>query len=485
MSKFTIYFLSFVLFFASGNIRAYADNDDDACYECHKDPSISMEKKGKTISLEVKKFVLPRSVHAKLKCVNCHIGFDPFEIPHKAKIEPISCKGCHAAPLDKHIFHPSMVKATGVGGSPDVNCKGCHGTHDVRSPRDSKNLMHFSNSTQFCGRCHQSEMADHLKSVHFTEVEMNNPDAPNCIYCHKQPITAGFKLDDVELKINQERLCLKCHMNDPKNPSKYAKSVVGYEQSVHGLAILGGNKKAAICIDCHGVHKLQSQSNPESKINWSNIPNVCGKCHTEISKEYIKSVHGAAASRGIHESPNCTYCHGEHNIHAIPEVEAKAISKTGMNFKVIVDNKMVFCVSCHGDSRLMKRFNLTTVEQSHDWLPVPEKHWRTVRCVDCHSSYEPPNLSHFIMPKEKTVEKCEHCHSSNSVLMTKLYIHEKQRSRDKYGFVNGTLLSDAYVIGTTRNVYLDSFSVIVFALTFLGIGVHGFLRWRFNKARKS
>jgi hypothetical protein len=89
------------------------------------------------------------------------------------------------------------------------------------------------------------------------------------------------------------------------------------------------------------------------------------------------------------------------------------------------------------------------------------------------------------MPKEKTVEKCEHCHSSNSVLMTKLYIHEKQRSRDKYGFVNGTLLSDAYVIGTTRNIYLDSLSVMIFALTFLGIGIHGFLRWRSNKLRKS
>ncbi len=37
---------------------------------------------------------------------------------------------------------------------------------------------------------------------------------------------------------------------------------------------------------------------------------------------------------------------------------------------------------------------------------------------------------------------------------SQLYKHEKVASREKYGFINGTLLSDAYVIGTTRNTLL-------------------------------
>jgi hypothetical protein len=65
--------------------------------------------------------------------------------------------------------------------------------------------------------------------------------------------------------------------------------------------------------------------------------------------------------------------------------------------------------------------------------------------------------------------------------MSKLYKHEKSQSRKKYGFINGTLLSDAYVVGTTRNLFLDSFSVIAFIVILLGIGFHGFMRWYFKK----
>jgi hypothetical protein len=68
--------------------------------------------------------------------------------------------------------------------------------------------------------------------------------------------------------------------------------------------------------------------------------------------------------------------------------------------------------------------------------------------------------------------------------MTKLYKHEKEKSREKLGFINGTLLSDAYVVGTTRNVYLDSISYTIFGITLLGIMIHGFLRWYFRKSIK-
>ncbi|MDQ1264869.1 MAG: hypothetical protein QG635_18, partial [Bacteroidota bacterium] len=113
--------------------------------------------------------------------------------------------------------------------------------------------------------------------------------------------------------------------------------------------------------------------------------------------------------------------------------------------------------------------------------PNISKHWETVRCVDCHSSYTPPNLSHNILPPEKTIKKCEECHSKNSLLMSKLYKHEKKLSREKFGFINGTILSDAYVIGTTRNLLLDSLSVILFIAVLAGIGLHAFLRWYFHK----
>lgn len=459
---------------------------DEECLDCHKDHEISMEKSGRTINLQVKKYELARSVHSKVKCIDCHVNFDPYEIPHAPRIEPINCKGCHGSPQESHRFHPQINNmSSGIGGRPDVNCKECHGTHEVKSPKDPKNGMNFFNSTDFCGKCHVDAKNDHMHSVHFTELQHDNPNAPTCMYCHSKPVTKGSKLSKIQMKINSEKLCLDCHIED-QHGSKFAQTLVKYEESVHGRAILKGNAEAAVCIDCHGVHDLQRESNPTSSVHKSNVHNVCGSCHTKITEEYVKSIHGSAVVRGIYDAPTCTNCHGEHDIDNVPHVEKQVFSKTGMNFDVIVGNQMVWCVSCHSDEVTMKKYNIQTIEAAHAWLPVPEKHWKTVRCVDCHSSYEPPNMSHNILPLNETVKQCEECHSKNSILMTKLFVHEKQQSRDKYGFINGTLLSDAYITGATRNIYLETFSYLLFGLTAIGIVIHGVIRigTRKNKNKK-
>lgn len=476
--------LMIALFFPLLSLISLAQTDQE-CLDCHKDADITMEKAGRTISLEVKKYELARSVHSKVKCVDCHVGFDPYEIPHAEKIEPINCKGCHGSPSESHRFHPQINNmSSGVGGSPDVNCKECHGTHEVKSPKDPKNGMNFYNSTDFCGKCHVDVKNDHMQSVHYTELEHDNPNAPTCMFCHNRPVTKGTKLSKLQLKINSEKLCLDCHIKD-EHGSKFAQTLVKYEESVHGKAILKGNQDAAVCIDCHGVHNLMRENNPSSKVHKSNVHNVCGQCHTNITKEYASSIHGAAVMRGIYDAPTCTNCHGEHDIHSVPHVDKQVFSKTGMNFDIIVGNQMVWCVSCHSDEEMMKKYNIQTVEEAHAWLPVPEKHWKTVRCVDCHSSYDPPNMSHNILPLSETVKQCEECHSKNSILMTKLFVHEKQQSRDKYGFINGTLLSDVYITGATRNIYLEWFSYFIFSTTAFGIIFHGALRIGTRKNKKN
>ncbi|MCX7737725.1 MAG: hypothetical protein N2319_13575 [Candidatus Kapabacteria bacterium] len=454
--------------------------DNDECLMCHDDPTITMEKGGKVKSLEVKKFTLAKSVHAYLKCDECHIGFDPSAIPHKDKIEPINCQSCHQDAYQKHKFHPGM-KFAGINSTkPEYNCKGCHGTHNITSPKNPNSALHFTNSTNFCGNCHKDEKTAHLKSVHSFEYEKNNPNAPTCIYCHKEPITNGFNLEKVQLKLNQEKLCLNCHLKGTQ--TEFSKSLVNYEESTHGRALQKGNKSAAVCVDCHGAHELLKASDPRSKINRFEIPNVCGKCHISIANEYKASIHGQSLLKGNMDSPGCTYCHGEHGIAPVPEVTQRIITAHNMNFNTVVSTRMLYCVECHTNDTLMKKYNISTVAKAHEWLPNVARHYQTVRCVDCHSSYEPPNLSHNILPPDRTIKKCEECHSKNSILMTKLYKHEKEKSREKYGFINGTILSDAYVVGTTRNVILDVLSIAIFGVAIFGIFIHAFMRWYFRRS---
>ena len=79
--------------------------------------TLTMEKKGKEISLFVKEDVFKKSVHSKLSCVACHKGFDPENIPHAENIQEINCVNCHQNVLTKHSFHPQILKSKGLGKS--------------------------------------------------------------------------------------------------------------------------------------------------------------------------------------------------------------------------------------------------------------------------------------------------------------------------------------------------------------------------------
>ena len=119
-------FLSIVLFTSMTEINAQKKTaDNSACLGCHDDPTITMTRGRKEVSLNVKSFTLPRSVHGSLKCQDCHKGFDPDNVPHMDKIQPVNCMNCHTDAFEKHKFHPQMKKNL-TNGSPNGNCKGCH-----------------------------------------------------------------------------------------------------------------------------------------------------------------------------------------------------------------------------------------------------------------------------------------------------------------------------------------------------------------------
>ncbi|ROL59547.1 hypothetical protein D9V86_10555, partial [Bacteroidetes/Chlorobi group bacterium ChocPot_Mid] len=188
--------------------------------------------------------------------------------------------------------------------------------------------------------------------------------------------------------------------------------------------------------------------------------------------------------KGNNDAPSCTNCHGEHSIRPVEGLTARVFQMNKINKLTVEKNQMVYCVHCHTDEALAQKYGLLTISKAHEWLPSIARHYETVRCVDCHSSYLPPNLSHNILPPEKTIKKCEECHSKNSILMTKLYKHERKKSQEKFGFINGAILSDAYVIGTTRNVFLESLSIIILSGVVIIILLHALLRWYFSKGMR-
>lgn len=213
------------------------------------------------------------------------------------------------------------------------------------------------------------------------------------------------------------------------------------------------------CINCHGENSVFVKNNPVLKDNFAGIKTG------EIYKEFQKSVH----FQKLGEDFSCFSCHDPHEFKR---------NRSATNQKIINDNQM--CMSCHVTTEnrgVFKDKDFPSLETSHSWLPNPDVHWSAARCVDCHSSYEETNLSHNILPKEKAVRDCESCHSKNTILLTKLYKYEHQEGVAKNGFLNGVLLSNAYVVGSTRHELMDTLSIVFFGLTVFGLIGHGFLRY--------
>ena len=99
-----------------------------------------------------------------------------------------------------------------------------------------------------------------------------------------------------------------------------------------------------------------------------------------------------------------------------------------------------------------------------------------MRCVECHTPVSKKVMSHEILPAEKAEKRCVACHSADSTLRLRLYKHMVSEERSRVGFVNSMILNEAYVIGATRNVYLDLALGIFAAVVVFIIVLHSILR---------
>lgn len=210
------------------------------------------------------------------------------------------------------------------------------------------------------------------------------------------------------------------------------------------------------CIDCHGYDEEYAQFHFE-----------------KIQEEYDQSVHATVV-----EDFSCWSCHDPHSY--------ELTARKSEDIKDVVAYNNSICLGCHSN---VDRFQLLTeregidIIEKHDWLPRQELHFKSVRCIECHAETNDTLLvAHHIKPAKQAVERCVECHSKNSILLASLYKYQVSERRSKYGFLNGPLIEDYYVIGATRNYYLNVASVVIFALVLLAIAIHIVLRIRSKKS---
>ena len=299
-----------------------------------------------------------------------------------AQIENGACLVCHNkegfnVKLDSGDILPLTVSSEefskSAHGSNDVSCVTCHSDIDgfphpkrtTETLRDVK-LKYYTS----CQQCHAEQFNLTLDSVHQKSLAAGNKNAAICADCHnphtQQRITddAGKLLASARLKIPET--CAKCH----------SAIYDTYKESVHGKALTEGNPDVPTCIDCHGVHNIQS---PTTATFRNSTPYLCAKCHTdktlmgkygistEVLNTYVADFHGTTVvlfDKTFPDQPTnkpvCTDCHGFHDVARVDD------PKKGLSVR---ENLLARCKKCHPDATA----NFPDAWLSH-YIPSPEKY---------------------------------------------------------------------------------------------------------------
>jgi nitrate/TMAO reductase-like tetraheme cytochrome c subunit len=273
----------------------------------------------------------------------------------------------------------------------------------------------------------------------------------------------------------ENRSCLRCH----------GMATLGYRDAETGEIVSLVVDKQLFGHSVHGdlacgkCHEDGYQRYPHPE-EFSVVDLNCVTCHEDhpentdrldfslIEEEYQASIH-AMSDDPEAEGFSCHSCHDPHVFRAsllgreIPEI-------------VAYDNQL--CMSCHDDVR-------DPLTLSHSWLPNPGKHWKAVRCIDCHTPLNEDStrpVSHQILSAEQSNVNCVNCHTQGQGLMARLYEYRSQQGIESRGFFAQAVFNDAYVVGMSRNPLIDRLALIIIGLTILVLAGHGYGRYRAYRA---
>ncbi len=234
-----------------------------------------------------------------------------------------------------------------------------------------------------------------------------------CTDCHAQikeyphPDLGDRSARDFTLRLYTS--CQQCHEEQFKRQL----------DSVHERTLAAGNKKAAVCSDCHDPHtqtKITGENGTLLPAARVAIPRTCARCHGPIYQQYRQSVHGAALVTGNPDVPTCIDCHGVHNI-ADPRTARFRLASPQM------------CARCHTDKRKMSRYGLSTqvlrtyVADFHGSTVTlfqrehPDQMTNKPVCYDCHGIHDIASRNDprkGLLVKENLLRTCRKCHPDAS-----------------------------------------------------------------------
>jgi formate dehydrogenase gamma subunit len=273
-----------------------------------------------------------------------------------------------------------------------------------------------------------------------------------CLMCHSMPAMFEATGDPGRYVVTQESLagsvhgplgisCSSCHQNmefpHPENPKAtcspcHAQIEEEFAESLHGYALARGNERAPDCSTCHGTHDILPSSDPRAATHKVRLPNTCAQCHGEVgllTDQYVRlpqSFQQYALS-----------VHGRGTSRGVAAAASCSDCHSVHAVKGAADpesrinprNVASTCGQCHPDVQLQ-------YDQSIHGRALQAGVTDSPTCTDCHGEHlilSPSDPDAKVSGARQAIETCGECHNDPLII-------------SKYGLQGG-------VVGT----YLDSY----------------------------
>ncbi|MDH3511177.1 MAG: cytochrome c3 family protein [Gammaproteobacteria bacterium] len=263
------------------------------CLACHRMESLAKPMpNGEPRQLYVSPADFEQSVHGKRSCVECHK--DITAIPHRKGVDR------------------------------KVGCVQCH--------EDLWQAAQDENRTEELARLGEvvQQIDSYMSSIHARpNREDQSRTNATCYDCHDAHYIAPIDSQvGARSRLKIPEVCGKCHSDITQ----------AYRTSVHGQGgAVYGNAHAAVCIDCHTTHDIESPGADTTRLA---ITRNCGTCHAEELESYLGTYHGQVSTLGYTHTAKCYECHGHHEIKRVAD-ESSIMHE---------NNRLETCSTCHPDA---------------------------------------------------------------------------------------------------------------------------------------
>ncbi|MGD8818123.1 MAG: cytochrome c3 family protein [Acidobacteriota bacterium] len=259
-----------------------AAQEEELCLECHADPEMFPGADEAHYLVDPEQYA--GSVHGRMEllCSDCHLDRD--DIPHEGPAAPVLCGDCHDSEAADHAR--SLHGQAAARGDPLApTCADCHGTHDILGPDNPLSRVRVMNIPFLCGECH-----------------------------HEGTAVSRTR------EIPQDRI------------------LENYSLSIHGEGLYRqGLTVTAVCTSCHTSHLILPHTDPDSSINRDNVSGTCTQCHGNIEEVHRQVIEGVRWETEPGAIPACVDCHSPHRIRRVYYDTGAATEN---------------CMNCHADEEL-------------------------------------------------------------------------------------------------------------------------------------